>query len=132
MKPKVSHATARPAKASTNQRYVPARGDIVYLDLDPVKGHEQGGERPVVVLSLKEYNNKTSQVFICPITNTDRSRTAFEVRFGNHPRVTGVALVDQCRYVDFDPRFTRFHAKCPPKILEEIVGKHLAIMGVNS
>ena len=130
MKPKGSPATARPVKASAKKGYIPTRGDIVRMNLDPVKGHEQSGERPVIVLSLDVFNAQTSQIFICPITNTDRGRKPFEVRFVNHPKVTGVALVDQCRYVDFNSRLIRFVAKCPPKILEAVVGKHAASLGI--
>ena len=36
---------------------VPQQGDIIKLDLDPRKGHEQQGFRPVIVLS----NNIVSQ-----------------------------------------------------------------------
>jgi mRNA interferase MazF len=72
----------------------------------------------------------TSQIFICPITNTDRNRETFEVRFVNNPKVTGVALVDQCRYVDFDSRLIRFVTKCPSKILDEILGKHAGVLGI--
>jgi mRNA-degrading endonuclease toxin of MazEF toxin-antitoxin module len=31
-------------------------GDILLADLDPVTGHEQGGRRPVLVLSGPSYN----------------------------------------------------------------------------
>ena len=33
------------------KRGVPDRGDILHIDLDPVKGREQQGERPVLVLT---------------------------------------------------------------------------------
>ena len=32
------------------------RGEIYFLDLDPVKGREQAGWRPVLVLSIDEIN----------------------------------------------------------------------------
>jgi mRNA interferase MazF len=31
------------------------RGDICWADLDPAKGHEQSGQRPVLVLSNAEF-----------------------------------------------------------------------------
>src|SRR6476646_2667783 len=33
------------------------RGDIYFLDLNPVKGREQAGQRPVLVLSIDAINN---------------------------------------------------------------------------
>jgi mRNA interferase MazF len=34
-------------------RYVPERGDIVWINLNPEAGHEQAGHRPALVLSPK-------------------------------------------------------------------------------
>ena len=33
------------------KNYIPKQGDIVYLDFNPTKGHEQREERPVIVIS---------------------------------------------------------------------------------
>ena len=33
------------------KRYVPERGDVVWLRFDPQAGHEQAGKRPALVLS---------------------------------------------------------------------------------
>ena len=35
--------------------YIPWRGDVVWIDLDPQKGPEQRGHRPAVVLSRSDY-----------------------------------------------------------------------------
>lgn len=35
---------------------VPQRGDIFFVDLNPVQGHEQAGQRPVLVLSIDAIN----------------------------------------------------------------------------
>lgn len=48
--------------------YVPWRGDVVWIDLEPQKGPEQAGHRPAVVLSRSDYNRKTRLAVICPIT----------------------------------------------------------------
>ena len=41
------------------KKYVPERGDIVWLNFNPQSGHEQKGKRPAIVISSKEYNEKT-------------------------------------------------------------------------
>ncbi|MCA1659607.1 MAG: type II toxin-antitoxin system PemK/MazF family toxin, partial [Verrucomicrobiaceae bacterium] len=41
-------------------RYVPDRGDVVWLEFDPQAGHEQAGHRPAVVLSPRAYNQKNA------------------------------------------------------------------------
>jgi mRNA interferase MazF len=49
------------------------RGDVVLADLSPVVGHEQGGRRPVVVISPVAYNSWPIQMaIVAPITSTDR------------------------------------------------------------
>ena len=48
--------------------YIPRRGDVVWIKLDPQKGPEQRGHRPAVVLSRSDYNRKTRLAVICPIT----------------------------------------------------------------
>ena len=50
------------------RRYVPDRGDIVWLALTSQVGHEQAGHRPALVLSPRAYNDKTSLASFCPIT----------------------------------------------------------------
>jgi mRNA interferase MazF len=45
------------------------RGDIVWADLEPVRGREQGGRRPVVVLSLDVFNAKSGTVIALAITS---------------------------------------------------------------
>jgi mRNA interferase MazF len=51
----------------------PNRGEIWWADLDPIKGHEQGGRRPVLVVSTNYFNNGPADVvLVIPLTRTDR------------------------------------------------------------
>ena len=44
-------------------------GDIWFTDLDPTVGHEQAGERPVLILSIDAFNRSLAGlVVILPIT----------------------------------------------------------------
>jgi mRNA interferase MazF len=45
------------------------RGDIRWADLDPVRGHEQGGRRPVVVISDDVFNARSGTVIAMAITS---------------------------------------------------------------
>lgn len=38
------------------------RGDILWADLNPVKGHEQAGLRPVLILSPEIFNKRSGTV----------------------------------------------------------------------
>lgn len=45
------------------------RGDVVWADLDPARGHEQGGRRPVVVLSDEVFNRRSGTVIAMALTS---------------------------------------------------------------
>jgi mRNA interferase MazF len=48
-------------------------GDVLLADLDPVAGHEQGGRRPVLVLSGSSYNDlRNEQLIVAAITSRER------------------------------------------------------------
>ena len=44
------------------------RGEIYWADLDPTRGHEQGGRRPVVVISHDIFNARSGTVIALAIT----------------------------------------------------------------
>lgn len=45
------------------------RGDIVWADLDPVKGREQAGARPVLVVSHDVFNERSETVIAVALTS---------------------------------------------------------------
>jgi mRNA interferase MazF len=52
---------------------LPLRGEIWVADLDPVRGHEQAGERPVLVISTDTFNQGPAKLLVvAPLTRTDR------------------------------------------------------------
>ena len=45
------------------------RGEVYWADLNPVRGHEQAGLRPVLVLSHDLFNRKSETVIVMAITS---------------------------------------------------------------
>lgn len=45
------------------------RGEIRWADLNPVRGHEQAGMRPVLILSHDIFNDKSGTVIAVAITS---------------------------------------------------------------
>jgi mRNA interferase MazF len=45
------------------------RGDIYWADLDPVRGHEQSGRRPVLILSEDVFNARSGTVIAVALTS---------------------------------------------------------------
>ena len=52
----------------------PLRGEVWFADLNPTRGHEQRGTRPVLVLSVDSFNSGAAElVTVFPVTSTVRS-----------------------------------------------------------
>ncbi len=45
------------------------QGEIWYADLEPVKGSEQSGKRPVVIVSGPAMNTALQIIIVCPLTS---------------------------------------------------------------
>lgn len=45
------------------------RGDIIWADLNPVRGHEQAGLRPVLILSHDVFNERSGTVIAVALTS---------------------------------------------------------------
>ena len=69
--------------------YVPRRGDIIWLILNPQAGHEQAGRRPAFVVSPHPYHKKVGLVLVCPITSQIKGYP-FEVRVISKSGINGV------------------------------------------
>jgi mRNA interferase MazF len=47
------------------------RGDIFWADLSPTRGHEQSGQRPVLILSHDTFNERSGTVIAVAITSQE-------------------------------------------------------------
>jgi mRNA interferase MazF len=83
--------------------YVPDIGHIVWLSLDPQAGREQAGRRPFLVLTPRNYNDKTSLIVGCPITSRSKGYP-FEVALHAQGTIEGVILADHVKSLDWRRR----------------------------
>ena len=104
------------------KRYVPERGDIVWLQFDPQAGHEQAGKRPALVLSPSAYNGRVGLAVLCPITSQQKGYP-FEVALPGGLRIQGVVLADQVRSLDWRFRRAERVDGVPLAVLDETVAK---------
>lgn len=66
----------------------PNRGEIWWADLDPTTGREQGGRRPVLIVSTTYFNSGPADlVFVVPLTRTNRG---IPIHVPIHPPEGGV------------------------------------------
>lgn len=104
------------------KKYVPDRGDIIWISLNPQAGHEQAGRRPVVVLSPSSYNGKVGLAIMCPITNQIKGYP-FEVVIPEGFEVTGAVLSDQVKCLDWKARRAEFMCKLPSHATKQVLKK---------
>jgi mRNA interferase MazF len=102
-------------------KYIPERGDIVWLDFTPQTGHEQQGKRPAIVLSPQAYNKKTGLALFCPITSKQKGYP-FEVEI-NTGKINGVVLSDQIKSLDWQQRGVDFIEKATETERNEVINK---------
>ncbi len=104
------------------ETYVPQRGDVVWITLNPQAGHEQTGRRPAVVLSPKNYNGKTGLAIFCPITNQIKGYP-FEVLLTPGMPVAGAILADRVKSLDWRARNTELICILPDETISEVLQK---------
>jgi mRNA interferase MazF len=102
--------------------YAPARGDVVWITLDPRAGHEQRGRRPALVLSPASYNRKVGLALVCPITNQVKGYP-FEVPLPEGLPVTGVVLADQVKSLDWAARQCVQICVVPGQVVVQVLRK---------
>lgn len=105
------------------------RGDIFYADLNPVVGSEQGGTRPVLVISNDIGNRHSPTVIVAAIT----SRVHTKAKLPTHTAVNdfggldknSIILLEQIRTID-KQRLKQHMGMMPENIMAR-VDKALAI-----
>lgn len=100
--------------------YVPDRGHVVWITLNPQAGHEQAGRRPAVVLSPVAYNGRLGLAIFCPVTSQIKGYP-FEVRVPPGLPVAGVVLADQVKNLDWRVRKAEFICVMPRDVIQEVL-----------
>jgi len=96
-------------------------GDLVWVELDPVRGREQSGRRPAVVITPAAYHKVSSLAFVCPIA-TNPGPWPFKVPLSDDLEIKGAVLVDQVRAVDRAQRIFGRAGRVPDDTLDRIRG----------
>lgn len=107
------------------------RGEIWKVDLDPVAGHEQRGNRPVIIVSTKPFNDTTDTPIVLPITAGGafaRNRGFAIPLEGTGTRTVGVVRCDQPRAIDLIARNGSKLETAPIEFVDEILARLLAIL----
>jgi mRNA interferase ChpB len=112
-------------------RRIPERGDILELSLDPTRGREIRGARPVLVLSADAFNKASGLLLVAPITQGGSAsrENGFRVTLvGTGTRTQGIVLCDQTRTVDARARTFRRVEKAPAQVVQEALNAVRSIL----
>lgn len=92
------------------KKYIPKQGDVVFLDFNPTKGHEQKGFRLAVVISNDVFNEHTKMVMVCPVTSNNKDYpTHYCLEDTNS--IKGSVLCEHIRSIDYEERNLKFVEK---------------------
>ena len=110
------------------RRFVPGRGDVVWVSLSPQAGHEQSGRRPALVVSPQAYNAKVGLAILCPITTRVKGYP-FEVALPADLAVSGVILSDQVKSLDWRARRAALVCRLPRDTVRDVLAKLGTLLG---
>ena len=95
------------------------QGNILKINFNPQRGHEQAGYRPALVVSNNIYNEITNLAIVCPITNTD-NKFPLHIPLDERTKTTGVILCEHIRTLDLNARGYKFIENIPEDILQQV------------
>ena len=100
------------------------RGDVFWADLDPTKGREQAGRRPVLVISHDIFNERSGTVIAMAITSQAQAAgfpLSVELASGGLPKRSWVKI-SQIRTLSVDRLAKRIGRVSPEELLRVVEG----------
>ena len=97
----------------------PLQGDIIKINLDPKKGHEQAGYRPYICLSNKIVSEYANIAIFAPISNTKRKYPLYIPL--KKTKTTGCVLLDQLVTIDYNARNFNFVETVSSALLRQLL-----------
>ncbi len=94
------------------------QGDIVAVNMNPVKGHEQGNFRPVVILNSVPFPGGLN--LIAPITSKSKTYP-LEILLDTRTKTQGCILCFQLRTLDLQARNAKYLESLPQDLLENCI-----------
>ena len=111
----------------------PSRGEVWRVDLHPPVGHEQGGVRPALIVSVDQFNHGAADlVVVLPITKKDKG-IASHVRVAPGPTngldVVSYIKCEEVRCVS-KRRLSKYIGSTDSKTMQEVEYRVAIILGL--
>lgn len=104
----------------SKQVNMPRYGEVWFADLGVPVGCEQGGKRPVIIVSNDKYNRYSSCVNIVPLTSKDKAKIPTHVEIEDSClESVSIALVEKYRDID-KARLIKMVGRVNKEIMVEI------------
>ena len=111
--------------AATKSSWAPDRRDMIWIDCNPQSGREMRDLHPLLVLSTKEFNEKTGIVIGLPMTTAAFNETnPFALPFVGPGKKKSYVLTHQPKSFDWRARAAKPHAwkQIPVDVFERACG----------
>lgn len=96
------------------------QGSIIWVDLNPTKGHEQKGLRPALVISNDDFNRFTKLTKVVAIT-TSNNGFPLHKQLPDGLQTVGFVEVEQERTLDLSTRKATLVEMAPTDFVSEII-----------
>ena len=108
---------------------IPTQGDIIKINLDPKKGHEQSGYRPYICLSNKIVSDYANIAIFAPISNTERKYPLYIPL--KKTKTNGCVLLDQLVTIDYNVRDFKYIETIPSALLRYLLSITITVFQLN-
>lgn len=99
----------------------PRQGQIVWTNLNPTKGHEQRGKRPVLIVSNNDFNELCGgMVKVVSITSTMR-KFPLHVALPEGLPIHGMIKLEQERSIDISARGWELACEVPKDFMNHVL-----------
>ena len=102
------------------KKYIPKQGDLVFVDFNPTKGHEQKGFRPAIVISNNIFNINTKMIIVCPISSNIKEFPT-HYRLEDSKQIDGSVFCEHIKSIDYEARNLKFVEKASDNDLLSIM-----------
>lgn len=108
------------------------RGDIYYANLNPVRGSEQGGIRPVLIIQNNTGNYFATTVIVAPIsTKKPKLPTHIKLPSTDKLKHNSVILFEQIRTID-KRRLISYLGSIPKSLFLDVNKSICCSLGINN
>ena len=114
------------------ESWVYRRGDIYLANLNPFRGSEQGGKRPVLVLQNNTGNLHSSTIIVATMTSqTDKKKDqpthyllppVGRLRVASVVQLEQIKTIDKCRVMEYFGRVPAEHMRAINKLIKISLG----------